>query len=344
VSVAFSDRDILDALSAGVMASAFDEIATYANSAACELLELTPEQCLGQPVPLLLGMTVSLDDQEFDLVESECRLDVELPCGPAGVTIRRVHGSGYVCVFRTKRHGRSADAALSRHEREVSISVLLSSFAHEARNPLATIQATLDTMHSELAGHEVAQHHLAVIERHLARLNDLVRNPMLAAQRSTVNRAWCHVRDIATSAVDAIAVDADRRRVALSLSVPDDLPPVLVDERAVRDALAELLENAVEASAAGAAVALSARVVLASGDPPDRRRVLVEIEDRGAGMQPREIAPALRAFSANKSGVTGHGLPRARNYIEQSGGRLAIESVPSVGTVVRVELPTEDQR
>jgi signal transduction histidine kinase len=340
----FSHREILEAFSAGVVASALDEIALYANRAACELLELSADRCIGQPVPLLLGMTMPLADHLFGLGD-ECRLDVELPTGPAGVTVRRAPALGYVCAFRTKRDGRSADAQLSRYEREASLGVLVSSFAHEVRNPLATIQASIDMMRGELVGVDTAQHHLAIIERQLGRLADLSRSPMLAGQLSSAHRVLCHVHELAASAIAAVAVEARRRRVEIALAVPELLPRVLVDEHGMVDAIAELLENAIHASHEGTIVSLSARAVQVEiGDGRDRRRVAIEIEDRGYGMRRSEIAPALRVFSSTKAGASGLGLPIARHHVEQSGGRLAIESAPEVGTVVRVELLAEEPR
>lgn len=332
-----SDRDILEGLSAGVLAAAYDEIAVYANEAACELLGLPREHCLGQPVPQLFGMTLSLSDHQFDSYRTECRLDVELPTGPAGVTIRRLPNAGFVCVFRTKSDGRSADAELARHEREASIGVLLSSFAHEARNPLAIIQASIETMRSELGTSDVAQRHLAVIERHLARLSDMVKSPLLIAHLSTATRMSCQVDQLVARAVAAVSDEAGRNRVAIAVAVAETLPRVVVDERGVADAIAELLANAVQASIYGGHVTLSGRVAyVATGDPRERRRVVLEIEDR-------HPAP-LSSESSSRPGTLGIGLPRARQHIEQSGGRLAIESGPHVGTVVRVELPTEEPR
>jgi nitrogen-specific signal transduction histidine kinase len=333
-----SHRDILEGLSAGVLAAAFDEVAVYANTAACELLGLPREHCLGQPVPQLFGMTLSLSEHEFDSYRAECRLDVELPTGPAGVTIRRlVGGVGFVCMFRTKSDGRRADAELARHEREASIGVLLSSFAHEARNPLAIIQASIETMRGELAGSDVVQRHLAVIERHLGRLSDLVRSPLLIAHLTSSTRSSCQVDQLVARAAAAVADEAGRNRVSIAVSVADTLPRVVVDERAVADAIAELLANAVQAAVYGGHVSLSGRVAyVATGDPRERRRVVLEIEDR-------RPAP-LSSESPSRPGTLGIGLPRARQHIEQSGGRLAIESGPHIGTVVRVELPTEEPR
>lgn len=330
-----TDRDVLDALSTGVLIAGGDEVTSHANPAACRMLGLDLASCVGQPVPLLLGLSASLRDHGLEPIGSERRFVLSLPSGPAGATLRSVDGRGFVCLFRSADAGRGADAAVQEHERESALGAIVAAFAHEVRNPLAALAAAVDLLRTELCGHEASN--LDIIERQVRRLVALSRAPITLGQPSVTQRVRCRVDRLVLGAITVVAPEAGHRNVEFSLRV-ERLPQVVVGEREIVDALAELLENAVHASPPEGIV----RITGWARHEPDR--VVIEIVDRGPGMAPAEIAEALRAFSTTKSGAVGSGLGLAHRLIRDSGGRLALEPGLGAGLIVRVELPAEEAR
>lgn len=333
-----TDRDVLDGLSAGVLVASCDEVTRHANPAACRMLRLSFDACIDQPIALLLGLTASLRDHGLDEADAECRLELELPCGPAGATLQNVGGRGFVCLFRTHGEGRTADRRLARAERESALSAIVAAFAHEVRNPLAALHAAAETLRAEVPRpHGEVQ--IAIIERQVRRLAALADAPIALARPSSVQRVRCTVDQLVADAAAVVSAEAERCAVAIAVTIDPGLPRVVVGERELVDALSELLENGVHASPAGAQVAVTARAI--AGDPV---RVAIEIADRGGGMTPREVGDALRAFATTKAGAAGSGLALAHRSIVDCGGRLALEASPGRGLVARVELPTEEPR
>jgi len=330
-----SDREVLDALSTGVLIAGADEITSHANPAACRMLALDHASCLGQPVPLLLGLSASLRDHGLDANGSERRFVLSLPTGSAGATLRSVDGRGYVCLFRSADAGRGADAALQENERESALGAILAAFAHEVRNPLAALAAAVDLLRGELGTVDSAS--LEIIDRQVRRMVALSRAPIALGQPSITQRVRCRVDHLVLGAVAVVAPEAGRRNVEFSLRV-ERLPRVVVGEREIVDALAELLENAVHASPAEGIVRIS------GWKRPAPERVVIEIADRGPGMAPAEISEALRAFTTTKPRAVGSGLGLAHRLIRDSGGRLSLEPGPDAGLIVRVELPAEELR
>jgi signal transduction histidine kinase len=336
-----TDREVLDSLSAGVIVAGCDEITTHANPAACRMLRAGIAACVGQPVPLLLGMSASLRDHGLDALDSECRLELKLPIGPAGATLQNIAGRGFVCLFRSFDEGRGADLQRLRGERESAISAIVASFAHEVRNPLAALTAASEMLLAEVPP-GVGEGNLAIIERQLRRLTALSRAPIALGQSSTAQRVLCTVEHLVADAIAGTSAEARRRGVGVEVELEPALPRVAVAERELVDALVEVLENAVHASRIGGTVSVAARrLEIPPGVPP---RVAIEVTDRGAGLSPTELVESLRAFTTSKANAAGTGLALAHRHILDSGGRLAIESACGGGLAVRIEIPAEEPR
>jgi signal transduction histidine kinase len=95
-----------------------------------------------------------------------------------------------------------------------------------------------------------------------------------------------------------------------------------------------LLNNAIEASAPGQPVRLAIR--------HEKRRVLIDIVDRGPGMSPEFVRDHLfRPFLSTKRQGTGIGAFQARELLRAAGGDLLVLSEPGAGTTMRVLLPAE---
>ncbi|PAX07217.1 XrtA/PEP-CTERM system histidine kinase PrsK [Sphingomonas lenta] len=109
-------------------------------------------------------------------------------------------------------------------------------------------------------------------------------------------------------------------------------PFALADAQALAQALGHLVQNAVEASPAGVAVEISARV--------EGCRAVVEVADRGCGMSAAFVRDRLfRPFSSSKPGGFGLGAFEARQLVRAMGGALEVESREGEGTRFRIVLP-----
>lgn len=129
-----------------------------------------------------------------------------------------------------------------------------------------------------------------------------------------------------------LLVDADARSrdVVLNtdLDIPDTVPVAALD---VRQALLNLLLNAVRASGRDSTVILSARI---AGDD-----LVVAVRDHGIGMDPA-IARAIEGGAAIPDGE-GLGVAIVMRLVERLEGRIAIEANPAVGTTVTLRFPLQ---
>jgi signal transduction histidine kinase/ActR/RegA family two-component response regulator len=128
--------------------------------------------------------------------------------------------------------------------------------------------------------------------------------------------------------------------VDMNVELGTDLPEIMAAENEIRDALTNLIFNAVDAMPNGGAITLRTAVIPGPQDPMERR-VVIEVRDTGVGMDDETRRRCLEPFFTTK-GERGTGLGLAMVYgaVERHSAQLEIESVPNQGTTIRLVFPT----
>ena len=219
----------------------------------------------------------------------------------------------------------------------------LSIISHELRTPLHAILGFGRVLERGAYG--------ALNERQLVYLDDLLQagehmrrliDDLLDLQRISEGRDQLHpmAQSIAPLTRDALRVIralAAERGQALLENVPDDLPEVVVDARALVQIVTNLVTNAIKYTSSGGRIELRAR---AAGP-----LVVVEVEDDGAGIAPEDQARIFEYFSQVDERVphrlrgSGLGLALTRALVERLGGTISLDSKPGRGSIFRFTVP-----
>ncbi len=128
--------------------------------------------------------------------------------------------------------------------------------------------------------------------------------------------------------------DADRRGVRYEIDLRvEPAPPILAVASEVREALLNILENALTAMPAGG------RLTIGVGG--DGARAWVSVADTGRGMSPEVQRLAFEPFFTTRSaeGGTGLGLPLAQEIVHRYGGTITVQSRENVGTTFTLTFP-----
>ena len=222
------------------------------------------------------------------------------------------------------------DAA--QKERLSSLGRLSTVIAHEIRNPLMIIKASLATMRGDHVKPSELREAVVDIDGEIARLNRIVTEVLDFAKPIRFDMAEAGLNDICReSAAAAWAGDPDPR---VRLDLDEEIPGLVTDAERLRTALVNILANArhaVQASPRLDPVVLRTR--------RDNGHVTVTIQDRGAGITPEDMARIFDPYFTTRRAGTGLGLPIAKNIIEGLGGALSISSQPGEGTEISIDLP-----
>jgi signal transduction histidine kinase len=205
--------------------------------------------------------------------------------------------------------------------------------AHEMRNRLSAATMAFALLKSG----EVAINGSvgAIVTRNLIRLGSLIDRSLLAARvdSGTGQRQRVTLRGLVEEAEVDAALEADARRLSLSVTPVDGAIYVDVDPHILSGALANLLDNALKFTRTGGHVSLKTSATAT--------RVLIAVEDECGGLppgQPEKLFDAFEQRGADRIGL-GLGLFIARKAVEASGGTMHVRDVPGTGCVFTIELP-----
>ena len=222
---------------------------------------------------------------------------------------------------------------------------MLSRMSHELRTPLNAVIGFSEMIALETLGpvgnpryleyaHDITEsggHLLAVI-------SDILDMSKIEAGRLDLDERPVDLRAMASRARGMVQARADAGGITLETELPPGLPPVLVDERRMKQVLLNFLSNAVKFTEPGGRVTLAA--------VPGRDGGMdITVTDTGIGIAPEDLPKVLTPFGQIESALsrrfegTGLGLPLSKAIVELHGGRLLLDSRPGQGTTVTVHLP-----
>ncbi|MCL2648425.1 MAG: ATP-binding protein, partial [Phycisphaerales bacterium] len=219
--------------------------------------------------------------------------------------------------------------------------------AHEMNNPLTIICGRAQILARELTDF-TAKQDATLIAQQGERLSQIITDMMEFAKPQppkieTLDYAQV-IRDAIASATQRATDDDQAGKIVVTTEITPDLPVGRGDARQIRDALAEVVLNAIQATCAAEAGAHDAAkrdiLIQLRFDALDSQ-IIVQIADRGVGMSEEVMRQAFSPFySAKTAGRNrGLGLAKALRWIENHNGTIRLDSSLGLGTTAVVILP-----
>jgi signal transduction histidine kinase len=204
--------------------------------------------------------------------------------------------------------------------------------AHEVKNPLAAIKG-LSTHVARSATDAKVKERLSIVSAEAERLQDIVEG-FLSFSRGLGELDVAEVRpfDIARELVLLLETRATDVGVNLEVRGSRELV-IFADNKKLRQAILNLVLNAMQASPRGSDVSIEVAKSCADGSAQ------IQVKDRGVGMAPEVLARIRKPYFTTKEGGSGLGIAIARGIIEQHGGSLGFESKCGRGTTATILLP-----
>ena len=217
---------------------------------------------------------------------------------------------------------------MSQKERLSSLGRLSTVIAHEVRNPLIIIKASLHTLGRPDLSPAAIGDAVADIDEEVARLNRIVNEVLDFARPIRFDLSSVDVNALCRASAAAAQAGPG---APIVLRLEEQLRPITADQERLRMALVNMLVNARHAANGEGEVTLATAA--------DGERVHITIADRGVGIGAEDLAHIFDPYFTTKRGGTGLGLPIAKNIIEGLGGTIAVSSARGRGTEIHLELP-----
>ena len=217
---------------------------------------------------------------------------------------------------------------------------LVSVTSHELKTPITAIKAMSELMISYDLGESERREMLADIYRQAERLELLIREILDASHidsgRVPLNLRAVDVGQLVKEVLRDLEAQVEGRDVVVD--IPGSLPMVTADENKLRQAVVNLLTNAIKYSPGGGPVTLEASVA--------SDRVRIAVRDQGIGIKESDMARLFKKFerisdpSTRKVPGTGLGLYIVKGLIELQGGRVEVQSEYGIGSTFAFTLPS----
>ncbi len=249
-----------------------------------------------------------------------------------------------LAVWLTRRIWRNARRMSVRtrgQDHLAELGQLAGGLAHEIKNPLSTINVNLQLVAEDLArlpGDEPQRwlRRLENVRRESDRLKGILDDFLGYAGECELTRRTVDLRRLVGELADFFAPQADAARIVMRTTLPDQPVLCTVDPDFLKQAMLNLMINAVDAMGDGGEL-----IIRLSADDDQAR---IEVIDTGTGMGAEDLARIFRVYYSTKKGGTGLGLPTTRRIVREHGGTLNVESEVGKGTRFTIALPLDPHR
>lgn len=237
---------------------------------------------------------------------------------------------GLTVTMRNETEREKLREEMMRLDRLASLGKLSAGIAHEIRNPLTGISLFLDDLHdranASLDDREMIKKAVAEIERVEKLISALL-------NYSSPSRADFRMTDLNMVIHDTLLLmrrEAQKQGIEIRIDT-EDIRPFYFDPEKIKQALLNILKNAIEAMPDGGEICIAST---RAGE-----YALITISDVGPGISEYDLPQIFEPFFTRKGAGTGLGLSITQRVMEEHHGQVEVESDPLTGTVFTLKLP-----
>jgi GAF domain-containing protein/two-component sensor histidine kinase len=349
---------VLQSVSEGVIVLDTDGTILLFNPAAENVLEIPAEAITGRPLSALEGfgedetvrkrahtvyngLITGLRHMREGQRMYSTSLDLTDPNQVIAVNLAPVLGDdgqryGDVAVLRDIT--REIEADLEKRQ-------FISDVSHELRTPLTAVKGYVDVL--LLSGAQTLSEdqysYLGIIKNNTNRLRALIEDILDFARpdsKKKLNIAPVAMPELIGEVVQSLRLEYERKGMEVLIDAPAALPPVMADQKRLTQVFQNMFSNAVKYTYDGGRIQVRAYM--------NRANMLqVDVEDNGVGMsreqQKKLFRPFYRADNPLRdvAGGTGLGLAIAKQFVEQHGGEMWVQSEQGRGSTFSFIVPLE---
>ena len=204
--------------------------------------------------------------------------------------------------------------------------------AHQVRNPLGVLKVSVELIRKQLAAagtggdlDDITKVMLSEIDN----LNHVISNFIDFAHQREPLKAPCSIREVVRESLAALPLGSFPD-IDVHVEIPEDIGPYPMDANLMKQALSNLIMNAIDASGEKGAVQIRAF--------PRGRCLCIEVRDWGRGIPEDQRHRIFMPFFTTKTSGTGLGLSIAHRIIEQHNGTINVLSTPGKGATFQIIL------
>jgi hypothetical protein len=223
---------------------------------------------------------------------------------------------------------------LIQAEKLAALGRFSSGLAHEIRNPLANISASAQLCRRFTEDVKLKKH-FDIIQRNTDNANRIIKELLDFTSPKEMEFKSGNAAKVLNHIGLLIKSRCENQKVTLIIDIAENLPPIMLNEKKLEEAILNFVSNSIEAMGAGGRLEISA-----SGDEPAAAgQLIILIKDTGSGIPEENKDKVFEPFFTTKDEGTGLGMSLSYHIIESHSGRLSLQSKPGSGTTIEIRLP-----
>ena len=338
-------QSILRSITAAVITVGPDGSIATANPAAERMLSQPESDMVPQRIGALFAEDSGLDADIMKVLEGRLpRLvrDMRLVTRGGRVLHAQVSTSrmrdvdgrvlGAVVTLEDVSEVKALTDQLIRADRLAAMGELTAGVAHEVRNPLGIIRASVQLVEESGSDRERMLQATGVIKQEIDRLDKVIKALLDFGRPSKPHRVLTDLEPVIDDVVLFTRQFAGRSKVRITAEGSTGLPLVLADADQLKQVFVNLVSNAVQAMES-----TGGTIRLASSS--DNGFVSVAVIDDGPGIPPRDLTKVFYPFYSTRDDGTGLGLTMVHRIVDEHDGHVEVKSAPGEGASFIVSLP-----
>lgn len=334
-----------------VMAGLEDGLLLFTRDARAVMVSPAAEKFLGAPSGHFLGRRVAeifpvghplrqvlhIEGDELSETASEIELATSQGTKRVGVSVQAIQEDGEkmgaMVTLRDLDSIESINTQLQVSERLAALGRITAGVAHEVKNPLNSMRLWLENLKESLPADADPNSHQAVqvLDKEIDRLDAVVKRFLDFTRPMEVKLEQTQLSQLLGEVLEVARPQLQKANVHMKQSLPGDIPEVLVDRDLLKQAVLNLVLNAVDAMPAGGQIRLELT----------RRAEVAEITvgDTGKGIPVENRQKIFQLFFTTRPGGSGIGLASTFRIVQLLNGSIDFTSEVGRGTTFRIELP-----
>lgn len=288
----------------------------------------------------ILLKTSSRTSRECDFRKedgSRCCLEVTTS------SLQDINGNetGMLFLFRDLTEKKIISEQVQRMGKLASVGQLAAGVAHEIRNPLMGIGATLELTMENLNLDNPQREMLVRSMEEIERIDDIINDLLDLAQPREMNFEPGGINEIVKDASQFLSGVCQKENVELILHCDDNISPIHIDKGKIRQVIINIALNAIQSMETKGMLKISTSVLNHGYYGFSDGGVQITVEDNGRGIAPEMKEKVFDPFFTTRPDGTGLGLYNCHKIVEAHHGSILIEDTASGGTKVTVLLPSQ---
>ena len=227
---------------------------------------------------------------------------------------------------------RAMNEQLAQAEKMAALGAMMAEITHEIRNPLVSIGGFARRLARKVTDPD-GRRYLDIILGEVSRLEGIVHDNLTYVKGATPQFSRVPVTTLIEETLGVYEEELRQRDILIERTLSPDLPDLLIDPQQVKQAVVNLITNAMEAMEKGGVLTVRVFVL------PDRREAAIEIGDTGPGVSAEAMHNLFNPYYTTKVRGTGLGLSITHRIVKAHKGSILFRNKETGGAVFTIRLP-----